>query len=87
MRNLLLILFMTSVSGCVAQNPRLDSKFGDSVNIAKAQQTLNPDASANRAVTRLDGPAATAVFENYEKSYKTPVKPPSSFTIGIGGGQ
>ena len=77
----------TLACGCVSPTPRIDSRFGDAMNIAKAHQTLNPDASAKRDVTRLDGPAAMAVFENYEKSYKTPVKPPSTFTIGVSGGQ
>lgn len=77
---------ITLVGGCTPMAPRMDSKFGDAMNIAKAQQTINPDASANRNVTRMDGQAAKAVFDNYEKGYKTPVKESSIFTIGIGGG-
>lgn len=74
------------VSGCVATTPRLDSKFGDTVNIAKAQQTINPDASANKANPQIDGNAAKSVYDNFEKGIKTPEKQPSAFTIGIGGG-
>jgi hypothetical protein len=62
----------------------VDSRFGDSVNIAKAQQTINPDASAKRDVTRIDGQSGKAVFDAYEKSYQAPEKPASVFTIGIG---
>lgn len=72
---------------CTQIAPRMDSKFGDAVNIAKAQQTMNPDASAKRDVTRIDGNAAKSVYDNYQKGVKTPEKQPSAFTIGIGGGQ
>jgi hypothetical protein len=73
-------------SGCVATTPRMDSKFGDSVNIAKAQQTINTDASANKANTQIDGNAAKGVYDNFQKGIKTPEKQPSAFTIGVGGG-
>ena len=73
------------VTGCVSTTPRLDSHFGEGVNMVKAQQTLNPDASSNtEPVTGMDGRTAKSAYEEYQNSYKTPVPQPSAFTIGIG---
>jgi len=71
---------------CLATSPRLDARFGDSVNIAKAQQTLNPDASKNRnAVAGIDGKAAQEAMVRYRESFKTPPAPSNVFTIGVSG--
>ena len=74
---------------CIATSPRLDARFGDSVNIAKAQQTLNPDASKNRnVVAGMDGKAAQETMVRYRESFKNPPLPANVFTIGVGtGGQ
>ncbi|MBS1155439.1 MAG: hypothetical protein H6R07_1363 [Proteobacteria bacterium] len=73
--------------GCVEPAPVLDSKFGEAFNTAKAQQTLNPDASMNKApVTGLDGKGADAVVDKYHKSFEAPPAPANTFTIGVGSG-
>ena len=82
--NIATALSAALLSACVAQTPRIDSKFGDAVNIAKAQQTINPDASANRSQTQMDGAAGKSVYDNFQKGVKTPEKQPSVFTIGVG---
>ena len=70
-----------------ATSPRLDARFGDSVNVAKAQQTLNPDASMNRdAVAGIDGKAAQETMLRYRESFKSPPPPANVFTIGVSGG-
>ena len=72
---------------CLANSPRLDATFGDSVNIAKAQQTLNPDASRNRnAVAGIDGKAAQDTMVRYHESFKSPPPPTNVFTIGVSSG-
>jgi hypothetical protein len=69
---------------CIATSPRLDARFGDSVNIAKAQQTLNPDASRNRnVVAGMDGKAAQETVVRYRESFKSPPPPANVFTIGV----
>lgn len=74
-----------SVTACMSPTPNLDQKFGEAVNQAKAQQTLNPDASLNTdPVAGLDGVAANAAIDNYTKSVKAP--PPPATIINIGGG-
>lgn len=73
------------VTACMPLTPNLDQKFGEAVNQARAQQTLNPDASLNTdPVAGLDGVAANAAIDNYTKSVKTP--PPPATIINIGGG-
>ncbi|MGB9128253.1 MAG: hypothetical protein WCB97_01255 [Thiobacillus sp.] len=75
------------LAGCVTRAPVVDQHFGEAVNMAKAQQTVNPDASRDQdPVAGLDGQAANAVIDRYHKSYETPPQPVNVFTIGIGGG-
>jgi hypothetical protein len=70
---------------CAPTTPHLDTRFGDAVNTAKAQQTINPDASLNTdPVAGLDGQAANAVIDRYHKSYEKPPAPVDVFTIGVG---
>jgi hypothetical protein len=78
-----------TVDAFLASSPRLDARFGDSVNIARAQQTLNPDASKNRnVVAGMDGKAARETMVRYHESFKNPPPPANVFTIGVGtGGQ
>ena len=78
----------TLVLQACAMAPNLDARFGDTVNSAKAQQTLNPDASRNRnVVAGLDGKAAQEAMVRYRDSFKTPPPAANVFTIGVGGGQ
>jgi hypothetical protein len=75
------------LTGCAARTPVLDQHFGEAVNQAKAQQTVNPDASRDRdPVAGLDGQAANATIDRYHKSYETPPQPVNVFNIGVGGG-
>lgn len=81
------LLASAALSGCAPNTPRLDANFGDAVNTAKAQQTINPDASQNTdPVAGLDGQAANAVIDRYNKSYEKPPAPANVFTIGVGTG-
>jgi hypothetical protein len=79
------LLASAALSGCAPTAPRLDASFGDAVNTAKAQQTINPDASQNTdPVAGLGGTAANAVIDRYNKSYEKPPAPTNVFTIGVG---
>lgn len=73
------------LTACVPLSPNLDSHFGEAVNIAKAQQTVNPDASKNPdPVFGVDGRAGMSAMENYHKSFETPA-PTTTETTGISG--
>jgi len=74
-------------AGCAATTPNLDQKFGEALNIAKAQQIINPDASQNtNPVYGVDGQAANAAINRYHRSYERPPAQPNVFTIGVGTG-
>lgn len=71
--------------GCATNTPVLDDHFGEAVNAAKAQQTINPDASLNTdPVAGVDGQAANAAVDRYHKSFVQPPAAASVFNIGVG---
>ena len=75
------------LGGCASQKTNLDEHFGEAVNTAKAQQTINPDASRDTdPVAGIDGQAAQAVMERYHKTFQSPPPPVNVFTIGVGAG-
>lgn len=75
------------LAGCATPTPVLDQHFGDAVNAAKAQQTINPDASLNTdPVAGVDGKAAGAAVDRYHKSFERPPATGNVFTIGVGTG-
>lgn len=72
------------LSACVSTTPVVDANFGKAVRQARAAQTLNPNASANRdSVLGIDGKAGAAAQERYQESFKTP--PVTFEVINIGG--
>lgn len=89
----LLLVFALSqaLAGCMSQptysrTPNLDEKFGMAVETARAQQTINPNASRNtEPVTGLDGRAGREAVERYEASFQRPPPPANVFSIGVSG--
>lgn len=73
------------LAACASSTPLLDANFGNAVRQARAAQTLNPNASANRdPVLGIDGKAGAAAQDRYQESFKSP---PKTFeVINIGGG-
>lgn len=83
----LLGFLITLVVGCASSTPQFDSTFGDAVNAAKAQQTINPEASLNNVPPDgLDGEAANALMDRYHKSFERPPVTGNIFNIGVGSG-
>ena len=81
------LLASIAMAGCATKTPYLDDHFGEAVNAAKAQQTINPDASQNTdSVAGVDGQAANAAVDRYHKSFVQPPASTNVFTIGVGGG-
>ena len=71
-----------SLCACAPTTPYFDAHFGNAVNAAKAQQTLNPYAWKNQdPVFGIDGTAAKESMDRYHNSFK---EPPPSFDIFFG---
>ena len=80
-----LIAILISITGCASRTPYLDSHFGEAVNMIKAQQVLNPQASNNSdPVKGIDGRAGKSAYDAYQKSFSAPEPQSSAFTIGVG---
>ncbi len=80
---------LVALSACVTHPPkRMDSRFGNAVDMAKAQQTVNPDAALNTTPVRgVDGQAGDAIFDNYRNSYITrPAAAQGALNVGTSGG-
>ncbi len=80
-----LIAALSICSGC-AGTPVVDRYWGDSLEAAKSNQILNPEAETNlEPVTGLDGQvAAELVLPNYEKLFREQVKA-RSLELEVGG--
>ena len=77
-------LLAAALAGCAAQTPRLDSRFGYAVAAARMQQSLTPTAAPQQPVNGLDGKAAKAGYDAYQKSFQEPAPQAGALTIGIG---
>jgi len=75
-------VFLISVS-CVGPS-RLAMDYGTSYNLAKFNQTLNPDAEKNlQPVTGFDGPVAKNTLDKYQKDYEKP-SPTPTYVLSVG---
>jgi hypothetical protein len=81
------MLIAAGLVGCVNPAPVLDDNFGNAVNAAKAQQTMNPDAALSAAPPDgIGGQPANAAIDRYHRSFERPPTTPNVFTIGVGSG-
>ena len=84
-RLLVSTLTLLLINGCMSLSPYFDQQVGLAVNTAKAQQTINPDASRNsNPVAGIGGTEADFTIDEYHNSFKAP--PPTFTVINIGGG-
>lgn len=76
-----------SLGGCLTSTPTWDKHFGSSVTQMREMQVLNPSASDNQdPVEGVDGRAAEAAQNTYNKSFTAPTPPTNVFNIGVGSG-
>lgn len=86
---LYLPIMLLALTACVTHPPkRMDSRFGNAVGMAKAQQTVNPDASLDTAPVRgVDGQAGDAMIDNYRESFiDRPAPARGALDVGTSGG-
>lgn len=68
-----LTLLACGAHGCVSTTPHWDSRFGASTRANLAVQAIDPAASSNRnPAVGLDGPAARAAIDNYQRGFAKP---------------
>jgi outer membrane murein-binding lipoprotein Lpp len=73
------------LQGCSA-TPRFDDQFGASVRANLAAQVIDPAAAANaNPVSGVDGTAALAARERYQRSFKETDRTASQPMMGGGG--
>lgn len=74
------------LAACVPTSPRLDANFGAAVNMARIQQTANPNAFLNSPVKGIDGQAGNAAVDNYRESFVNPRPAQSGGVVNVGTG-
>jgi hypothetical protein len=75
------------LQGCSA-TPRFERDFGASMRANLAAQVIDPAAAANaNPVSGMDGTAALAARERYQRSFKEPDPAPVQLIISGGGGK
>jgi type IV pilus biogenesis protein CpaD/CtpE len=68
-----ILLAALLLQGCVNTTPKWDRQFGQAVRANVAAQVLDPAAAANNnPVTGIDGRAARATQDRYERSFAEP---------------
>lgn len=76
------------LTACMPMTPYLDAHYGETAQMAVAQQTINPDAAQNtNPVKGVDGTTAKNAIELYHNASKAPPATTNIFNIGIGSGQ
>jgi hypothetical protein len=84
-----MLALFAGCSGPAGNNPfrvetLLDKNWGRSVETAKYNQTLDPEAGKNLApVEGLDGRAAGYTVDKYENSFRKETKPESVSTTSV----
>jgi len=85
---LLLTLYATlggSLSGCMTSTPIWDAHFGEAVRTVTRMQIIDPHAGEHTPSTPgVDGKAAVAAQDQYDKSFRAPVTTVNPFVIGVG---
>ncbi|NHZ62053.1 hypothetical protein [Massilia genomosp. 1] len=72
-RRIASLLAATLLLGACSSTPNWDARFGQSLRAALAAQAIDPGAArANRPVSGLDGKAAAAAHERYQRSAEAP---------------
>jgi hypothetical protein len=81
------VLLALALAGC-RTSPRIDDHFGEAVRANVAAQTLHPQASTNtNPAAGVDGQAARAALQRYQKSFEHAEQQPAPSLLGLGSGQ
>lgn len=79
------VLALTLLLCACSTTPHLDRDFGSSVAALRLQQSVHAQSPLNRdPVAGMDGQAASAAYDSYQKSFSAPAPQPAALTIGVG---
>src|SRR5438067_13152208 len=71
------------LAGCAHTTPDWDAHFGDAARIALAQQVADPQAARKAGpAAGMDGRAARAAYERYQKSFNEAAAQPAPLVGG-----
>jgi type IV pilus biogenesis protein CpaD/CtpE len=85
-RTMSAMLLALLVQGCMSAAPRFDHHFGEAVRANLASQVAHPGAAANtNPAAGVDGKAARAAQERYERSFAQPEASSTPSLINISG--
>ncbi|MFM0209113.1 hypothetical protein PQQ96_17050 [Paraburkholderia sediminicola] len=86
-RAALMLTLGAALGGCMTSTPVWDAHFGEAARTASQMQIIDPHAAEHSPSTPgVDGKAAVAAQDTYDKSFQQPVTSPNAFVIGIGSG-
>lgn len=82
-RWMLLALLAGSAQGCMSSTPHWDGRFGAATRANLALQVIDPAAArARNPASGIDGPAARAAIDNYQRSFVQPQSGQPAALIG-----
>ncbi|WP_118178785.1 hypothetical protein [Paraburkholderia phosphatilytica] len=83
----LVIAACVPMSGCMSSTPIWDAHFGEAARSVAAAQIIHPDAPEGPATPGgIDGKAAAAAMDNYDRSFVQPTPSQNVYVIGVGNG-
>ncbi|SIT50177.1 conserved exported hypothetical protein [Paraburkholderia piptadeniae] len=76
-----------ALNGCMTSTPIWDAHFGQALKAVKQAQIIDPHAGEHAPATQsIDGVAATAAMDNYDRNFRKPPQTANPYVIGIGSG-
>ena len=86
-RAALMLTVAATLGGCMTSTPVWDANFGNAVRTVSQMQIIDPHAGEHTPSTPgVDGKAAVAAQDAYDKSFQAPPATSNAFVIGIGSG-
>lgn len=72
------MLLLAGLQGCVSPTPHWDARFGAANRANLAAQAIDPAAANANPASGIDGRAARAAYERYQRSFVEAGQPPAA---------
>jgi type IV pilus biogenesis protein CpaD/CtpE len=80
------VLLLAALQGC-STTPRFNEHFGAAVRANLAAQAIDPAAASTNPAAGIDGAAARASHERYQRSFKEVESTMDKSLVGAGAGR